>query len=120
MVMSEDQDYSFKSLKHQTLADLVRNPAKIDAAVDTVDHSGFLPKSTSPVTKKKVELKIGEKASITSNGNGQRGRIFLFKPTKERVTVLREKVGNAYDGAFIHEVVNREGKKFLASTKQLE
>jgi hypothetical protein len=51
----------------------------------------------------------------------ERGRFFLFVPTKERVTVVRENVGKVYDGTWVHEVVSSgEGRKFLASVKQLK
>lgn len=49
-----------------------------------------------------------------------RGRVLLFIPTGERVTIMRPKVGRNYHGDWIHEVVNREGKEFLASERQLK
>jgi len=48
-----------------------------------------------------------------------RGRVLIFIPTGEKVTVVRDVVGQNYSGEWVSEVISREGKKFLAARKQL-
>jgi hypothetical protein len=117
----EDKDYSFKSLKHQTLADLVKNPVKIGVEAAAAGQTGDLipPAQPKPEKKQQAPVKKKENPTTVANGKSFRGRVFLFKPTSERVTVIRENVGNAYDGDWIHEVISRDGKMFLVSMKQL-
>ena len=119
--MGENTKHDFGSIKHQTLADLVKNPIKIEIGASNAGHTDNLkePVVAKPVEEKKPEPKKKETPATVTNGHGYRGRRFIFKPTSEPVTVVREKVGNAYDGDWIHEVVSGEGKLFLASMKQL-
>jgi hypothetical protein len=81
-------------------------------------HDGFFP---IPV------VVSGANGSTTVRGQtkkatplGDRGRLLVFIPTGERVTVMKEKVGQTYNGDDIHEVVSKDGRKFLASLKQLK
>lgn len=121
---SEDKDNSFQSIKHQTLADLVRSPEKIDREAKGQEKVKGAPSfvETLPPVVQKVEATAVRKAnpsSLPKKELGQRGRIFLFEPTKERVTVIRNRVGQTYGGDWIHEVTARDGHKFLSSEKQL-
>ncbi|SRR6266566_3973780 len=120
--MSQSEDHSFSSIKHSTLADLARNPAKIEMEAKAAGHTGNLVDLVDAAKAEKhvdVPLEKKKEKIVAVNGHGTRGQIFVFRPTGGRVTVVLEKVGNAYDGTWIHEVVDREGKKFLASMKQL-
>ncbi len=88
---------------------------QIQQAAAAHGHDGFMPEKVAVPGKNGLEIR--------GNGNPpspkQRGRVFIFKPTGERVTVTREKVGVSYEGVAIHEVTARNGNKFLASIKQL-
>lgn len=118
--MAEERDNSWKGLAHVKLVDLVGSPQKIEQDAKKAGHTGSL---ATPVVAQ-PEVKVEE--TTKKNGNpplvpqkGVRGRGYLFRPTGEKVTVVRERVGCAYDQSWIHEVIARDGKKFLASTKQL-
>lgn len=119
---SEDKDNSFQSLKHQTLADLVRSPGKIEQRAKEQGHAEVIPKLVETQSRWKTPAPAVKKlnpSSLPKKEQGERGRIFLFEPTKEKVTVVRNQVGQTYAGDWIHEVTGRDGHKFLASTKQL-
>lgn len=110
-----DKQHGYKDLKHKTIWDLA--PGAIEKEAASHGHDGLMP---TPVTV----VRDGKQA-IRGNGNptpskGQRGRIAVFTHTGERVTVLKEKVGESYNGVPIHEVTTREGKIFLASENQLK
>lgn len=115
--MSDEKDHSGKGLKHQTLFDLVRNPQRIET--QSAGHPALGLQKTAPVSPQvPVVSPPAEKKSEPQKG--VRGKAYIFVPMSERVTVIREKVGNTYNGDWIHEVVGKDGRKFLASTKQLK
>lgn len=126
--MGSEEIHDFRSLKHKTLAEMAEeaiggkaNTVEKKIAVDAAQqgHDGFLP---IPVV---VQGQNG-KSEVRGAGNpatsvkGQRGRIVVFTPTKEKVTVTRERVGQNYNGGWVHEVTNREGQQFLAAESQLK
>lgn len=115
--MGKEKDNNLPPLRHETLADLMKDSGKIATAALLAGHTGEIPR---PVVQSKEDLekKNGNSATLPEK-EGQRGRIFMFKPTGERVTVMKERVGNTYAGDWVHEVISRDGKQFLASTKQL-
>lgn len=93
----EDSTHAFSDIKHSTLAEIVKKPEEKPATENKPAENPVPPKEEN-----------------------KRGRILVFKPTGEKVTVLKENVGRSYEGTKIHEVANREGHVFLASDKQLK
>lgn len=61
-----------------------------------------------------------KKAAAPAVEEDSKGRRLVFKPTSETVTIVREKVGQTYNGDWIHEVVSKDGHKFLSSERQLK
>ena len=102
----------------KTLVELTSDKGTIAAEAAANGHDGFLP---VPVVTAGSNGKPTVRGQVraTPPSPAERGRSFLFWPTKEKVTIVREKVGKSYSGDDIHEVVSREGKKFLASASQL-
>lgn len=81
-------------------------------------HDAFFPAVVTVAGPEGKSVVRGQ-PSPTSSVSAERGRILLFTPTGERVTVLRERVGQSYRGDWLHEVTTREGHKFIALQKQL-
>jgi hypothetical protein len=104
----------------RTLVELTGAPGKIEAEAAASGHDGFMPvQVVVPGSNGKPTVRGQAKRAAPYQEAGDKGRSFLFWPTKEMVTIVREKVGKAYSGDWIHEVISREGKKFLASVSQL-
>ncbi|SRR6266704_3144733 len=105
--------------KHTSLLELLNQKSRIELEAASSGHDGFFPAAVQ-VTSSEGKTVIRGQTNPTPQKNGTgRGRILLFSPTKEKVTILREKVGQSYNGDWIHEVTTREGHKFLAMQKQL-
>lgn len=103
--------------KHTTLRELLSQKSKIEQEAVSNKHEGFLP--TVAQFPKEPEATVEKKNPTPQKKEVERGRILLFTPTKEKVTILREKVGKSYTGDWLHEVTTRDGHKFLAMQKQL-
>lgn len=114
--MGDEKVHDFKSLGHKTLAQIAKegleSPSEVERRIDKEAQVQRKPQA-DPHSKngKKNPTQVPEEREL--------GRIRVFKPTKERVTVVRERVGKAYNGVWIHGVVNRAGDEFLASETQL-
>lgn len=125
--MSDEKVHDFRSLTHKTLAGMAEETLggkasdvgkELTTEAAQQGHDAFVP---SPVTVQGQDGKLEIRgAGSPATPKGQRGRIAIFMPASERVTIIRERVGQSYAGLWIHEVVNREGKKFLASDIQLK
>jgi hypothetical protein len=104
--------------KHTTLRELLGDKDRIKLIAASSGHDGFFPVA--------VQVEAVDGKTITrgqtnpTSQNGLRGRIFVFLPTQEKVTILKEKVGQSYKGDWLHEVTTRDGHKFLAMQKQLK
>lgn len=106
--------------KYTTLTDLLGQKNRIELEAASRGHDGFFPEAVRiPQADGKVVTR-GQTDPASQNGSSERGRILMFEPTKEKVTVLRAKVGQSYHGDWIHEVTTRDGHKFLALQKQLK
>lgn len=106
--------------KHTTLTDLLGQKDRIELEAASRGHDGFFPAAVQ-VSSSNGKVVVRGQTSPTPSGNeSERGRILVFKPTDEKVTVLRTKVGQSYKGDWIHEVTTRDGHKFLALQKQLK
>lgn len=126
--MSSEKIHDFSSVKHKTLAEMAQeavggkaNTVEKKIAVDAAQqgHDGFMPVPVAVQgTNGKQEIRGAGTPATPSKG--QRGRIVVFIPTKEKVTVTKERVGQNYNGGWIHEVTSREGKNFLAADSQLK
>ena|SRR2546421_2058689 len=105
--------------KHTSLLELLNQRDRIELEAAASGHDGFFPVAVQvPSSNGKTVTRGQTNPAPQKNGTG-RGRILLFAPTKERVTILRERVGQNYNGDWIHEVTTRDGHKFLAAQKQL-
>jgi len=101
--------------KYTRLNDLLGNSPRI--ATEAAGHDAFFPTTVEvPNGKGGTTIRGQSKPTLPS----QRGRILLFVPTKEKVTVVRDRVGKSYQGDWIHEVTTRDGHVFLALQKQLK
>ncbi len=105
--------------KHTSLRELLDTKNRIEAEAALGGHDGFFPAVVQIPSADGKTVARGQ-VNPTSQKNGpSRGRILMFTPTKEKVTVLREKIGQSYHGDWLHEVTTRDGHKFLAMQKQL-
>jgi len=125
--MSSEKVHDFNSLGHKTLRQMAEeaiggNAAKVEKkiAVDAAQqgHDAFTPAATVQGTNGKLEIRGAGNPATPSKG--QRGRIVIFIPTKEKVTVTKERVGQNYNGGWVHQVTSREGQVFLAADNQLQ
>lgn len=126
MAMAKELVHDFKSVRHKTLAGMAQEvlagkpvAARLRDEAETLHHDKALEKEVHD--GELVESQTGESAQKKTQTRKESvlGRIFLFVPTGERVTVTRELVGKSYQGDPIHEVTARDGHIFLASLKQL-
>ena len=101
------------------LTDLLKNGGEIERESRTHGHDGFFPNVVTVVGPEGKSVVRGQ-SNPTPSVSAERGRILLFAPTGERVTILKEKVGQSYKGDWLHEVTTREGHRFLALQKQLK
>ena len=125
---NENKVHDFKNVGHRTLAQMAKEvlggdpvPAltRIKSDANTLKHEEVA--RTKIHDAEIVEEPNKKEVPVDSAPHKEeRGRILLFKPTGETVTVVRQRVGASYNGDHIHEVISREGKVFLASTKQLK
>lgn len=106
---------------YRPLSQMLREVSSAKRAIATEaeaqGHDGFFP---VPVVLAGENGKKTIRGQVKAAPSGEKGRLLIFLPTHENVTVVRQKVGQTYAGHWIHEVVSREGKKFLASAKQLK
>jgi hypothetical protein len=123
--MGVEKIHDFKNIGHRTMAQMAQEvlgvrdgTKKIEEEAEAQGHDGFVPVPVT-VTDKAGHRVIRGQGSLAPS-LGKRGQVFVFEPTHDRVTVLRHKVGNSYAGDVIHEVVNKDGHKFLASERQLK
>jgi hypothetical protein len=105
--------------KHTTLRDLLGDKDKIKLLAASSGHDGFMPVAVQVPSEDGKTVVRGQTNPTPQNGSS-RGRILVFTPTQEKVTILREKVGQSYKGDWLHEVTTRDGHKFLAMQKQLK
>jgi hypothetical protein len=114
-----EQDNSYHGLRHRTIIEMAKEvgTGKLSAEAAAQGHDAYFP---VPVAVQNEQGKTVIRGQARKPVVSQRGKIFVFLPTREKVTILRTKVGEAYDGTAIHEVATREGKKFLSSQKQLK
>ena len=108
-----DEQNSIRGLKHSTLAALVNAPEQLATI-----HSVSEPEVLAAEKAKKDEAPVVEKPA-SHEPPEERGRFLIFLPTNERVTISRVVVGQTYAGLHVHEVITKDGRKFLASSKQL-
>lgn len=93
---------------------------RIKEEASTLKHDEIAREVVHQAEIVEEEPKKTVEASRPISRQKERGRMFVFKPTGERVTVTKDRVGLSYNGDVIHEVTSREGKVFLASTRQLK
>jgi hypothetical protein len=106
--------------KHTSLRDLLDQKSRIELEASVGGHDGFFPVPIQvPTADGKMVLRGQMTTAPPKNAVG-RGRILIFIPTKERVTIVRSKVGQSYKGDWMHEVVTKDGHKFMALQKQLQ
>ena len=106
--------------KFTSLQDLLKQKERISLESAGHGHEAFFPVAVR-VQGEDGKVSIRGKATPTPPADvAKRGRILMFIPTKERVTLLRERLGKSYQGDWIHEVTTRDGHKFLAMQKQLK
>lgn len=104
--------------KFTAIGDLLKQCERISS--EAAGHDAFFPVAVRvPSTDGKTTIR-GQAKSTSQSEIAERGRRLLFIPTKEKVTLVRTRVGNSYQGDWIHEVVTKDGKKFLAMQKQLK
>lgn len=103
--------------KFTRLTDLLGNKPAI--ASQSAGHDAFFPTPVQ-VPDGAGSTTIRGQAGPASRDESKRGRILLFIPTKEKVTVIRERVGKSYNGDWLHEVTTRDGHTFLSLQKQLK
>jgi hypothetical protein len=106
--------------KHTSLRDLLDQKTRIELEAAASGHDGFFPVPIQVPTADGKTVLRGQATPPPRKKAVERGRIIVFLPTQEKVTVLREKVGQSYKGDWLHEVTTREGHKFLAMQKQLK
>lgn len=106
--------------KFTSLRDLVDQKGRVDQESTSHGHDAFMPVAVQVPQKNGSVAVRGQVDPVPNGQKSSRGRILLFLPTKERVTVVREKVGQSYKGDWLHEVITREGHQFLALQKQLK
>jgi hypothetical protein len=106
--------------KHTTLTDLLGQKNRIEFEATSKGHDGFFPVAVQVSGPDGKVSTRGQTDPTLRKNKSERGRILVFEPTKEKVTILRPRVGQSYRGDWIHEVTTREGHKFLALQKQLE
>jgi len=117
----------FKSLGHRTLAQMAEEVKKGDASRIRVEASGHGSILNLPVHDAEIVDEAPARDNRPPAGKrvktlsaSTRGKIFVFVPTGDHVTVTKELVGKTYNGDPIHEVTSRQGRIFLASSKQLK
>lgn len=127
-----EQDNSWKGRRHKTVRDWMGQPdmvARIAEEQELAIRDGEKPSAPpdlmlpQPVQVPKapaqvVEIRGEAKPEPVTESN--HGRLFVFRPAQVKVVVVRESVGQAWDGTWIHEVVTEDGKRFLASERQLQ
>jgi hypothetical protein len=106
--------------KFTSLVDLLRQKDRINLEAAAQGHDGFFPVAVQVPQSDGKTVTRGQTNPTPKKDGAYRGRILLFEPTKERVTILKERVGQSYQGDWLHEVTTREGHKFLAMQKQLK
>lgn len=106
--------------KYTSLRELLDQKKRIEIEAASSGHDGFFPVVVQVSSADGKTVTRGQ-TNPTSQKNGvARGRILMFEPTKEKVTVVKERVGQSYKGDWLHEVTTKEGHKFLALQKQLK
>lgn len=105
--------------KFTTLRELLNQKDRIEREAASGGHDGFFPVAVQVPSADGKTVIRGQVNPPSQKNGSSRGRILMFTPTKEKVTVLREKVGQSYNGDWLHEVTTRDGHKFLAMQKQL-
>jgi hypothetical protein len=111
--MSENDQHSYRGLKHRTIIEMAKEVGTGKLEAEAAGHDTCFP---VPSASQKRTPKGGSKEVKSTD---QRGMIYVFVATNEKVTVVRSNVGQTYDGTAAHEVVTRDGHKFLANQKQL-
>lgn len=106
--------------KFTTLRELLAQKGRINLEAASSGHDAYLPTTVRVQTDEGKIVTRGPASPTPSKEVVGRGRILLFLPTKEKVTIIREKVGRSYNGDWLHEVTTREGHTFLALQKQLK
>ena len=130
-----EQDNSWRGRRHKTVRDWMGQPdvvAKIAEEQEQLlreEREGVkppkpeglerppgvaVPRPPAPV----LEIIRTEEKKPTVESN--HGRLFVFRPAQVRVVIVKERVGQAWDGTLIHEVVTEDGRRFLASERQLQ
>jgi hypothetical protein len=104
-------------LKHTTLQDLLAHKDRISGAAKAGGHDAYMP---VPVQIEGENGKRELRGQSQPKTPGAKGRLLIFLPTGEKVTVVRENVGRSYKGDNLHEVTTREGHKFCALQAQLK
>lgn len=104
--------------KFTSLRELLDQKDRISVEASGNGHDGFFPAVVQVPSPDGKTVTRGQ--TNPTPRKSERGRILMFLPTKEKVTVLREKVGQSYNGDWLHEVTTRDGHKFLALQKQLK
>lgn len=106
--------------KYTSLRELLDQKSRIELEAASSGHDGFFPVTVQIPSKDGKTITRGQTNPTPQKNGAQRGRILMFEPTKEKVTVVKERVGQSYNGDWLHEVTTREGHKFLAMQKQLK
>lgn len=105
--------------KYTKLTDLLGHSDMIKIEAGSRGHDAFMPTPVR-VQDENGQATVRGQSNPAQMENSLLGRILLFLPTKEKVTVVREKVGKSYRGMWLHEVTTKDGKKFLALQTQLQ
>lgn len=106
--------------KYTSLVELLKQKSRIEMEAAASGHDGFFPAVIQvPSADGKTITRGQTNPAPQKNGTG-RGRILMFEPTNEKVTILKERVGQSYKGDWLHEVTTKDGHKFLALQKQLK
>ena len=106
--------------KRTTIRDLLSDPSQVKIRAESSGHEAYFPVPVQVEGKDgKTEIR-GQIDPALGVEEALRGRIYIFTPTGERVTIIRPRVGKSYKGDWIHEVITREGHSFLSTQKQLK
>jgi hypothetical protein len=106
--------------KFTTLQELLKHKELITAEAASKHHDGFVPTVPRAPVEEEVSAPVRKNGTAPPKEEVGRGRILLFLPTNEKITILKERVGQSYGGDWLHEVTTRDGHKFLAMQKQLK
>lgn len=110
--------HDFRSLPHKTLANLTAGEVRAEA--EGAGHAAWMP---TPVAEKTADGVLTLRGQVNAqkfkSEIAERGKPFRYNPTKERVVLLREKVGVTYDGREVVEVATQDGKVFLTGRYML-